>query len=80
MMTIKITQIKNATAGNGRSSLSPLPSLSYLKIESSGVGVLPLSLFLSLSVYYTCDVFASLSQFLQQHHMTLLLTKLVKGM
>ena len=36
MMTIKITQIKNATAGNGRSSLSPLPSLSYLNIESSG--------------------------------------------
>ena len=35
-MTIKMIQMKNATAGYDRASCVPLPSFSYLKIESSG--------------------------------------------
>ena len=36
MMTMKMTQMKKATAGKGSSSLVPLPSFSYLKMVSSG--------------------------------------------
>ena len=36
IITMKMTQIKKATAGKGRASLVPLPSFSYLKMESSG--------------------------------------------
>ena len=36
MMTMKMIQMKKATPGNGRTSRTPLPSFSYLKIASSG--------------------------------------------